>query len=66
MGANTTSDNLPRARILNGDMTSADIVEVLERLEFRNERTGRDDAMCLLRLDSPVRDYLVAALRRKI
>jgi len=47
--------------VLDADMTPADIVAILKRLKFC-------DRHCLIGLDRPVRDYLVAAvtaLRRK-
>ena len=67
MGANTTSgyQQRPKIRNLTGDMSRSDLVEVLERLQFRDRYTGRGDTTCLLRLDSPVRDYILRALRRE-
>ena len=41
--------------ILAADMTPADIVAILKRLKFY-------DRHCLIGLDRPVRDYLVAML----
>ena len=40
--------------VLDADMTPADIVAILKRLKFY-------DRHCLIGLDRPVRDYLVAA-----
>jgi hypothetical protein len=46
--------------VLDGDLTRSDLVTVLRQLKF-------DEHYCLIGLDRPVRDYLVAALdaRRK-
>jgi hypothetical protein len=43
--------------ILDQDMTPGDIIAALERLKFNG-------GLCILKLDSAVRDYLVDALRR--
>ena len=42
--------------LLDADMTPADIVAILKRLKFY-------DRHCLIGLDRPVRDYLIAVLR---
>jgi hypothetical protein len=50
-----------KREMLDADMRPSDLVDVLRRLKF-------DEPYCLIGLDRPVRDYLVAALtdtRRK-
>ena len=48
-----------RTEIIDGDMTPADILGVLEELKFDYPSTLR-----AVRLDRDIRDYIVAALRR--
>jgi hypothetical protein len=55
-----TADYLNRPEILDCDMRTADVIEILERLKF--ERTS----LRTVKMDSAVRDFLVAALRRRI
>jgi hypothetical protein len=45
---------------LDGDMSKSDLAYVLETLRF----TRSKDNTCLIRLDAPVRDYLLALLWR--
>jgi hypothetical protein len=48
---------------LDGDMTPADIVEILETLNFRRAPWQREQPCRLVSIDVEVRNYLVGALR---
>jgi hypothetical protein len=50
----------PKSATINQDMTRGDIVDALERLKFKDT-----PATLVVRMDGPVRDLLVSALRRK-
>ena len=56
-----TANFKPSPDVLDQTMTRNDIVEILERLKF-----GDADEFRTIRLDGPVRDFIVMALRRKI
>ena len=47
--------------VLDADMTPGDIVETLEQIKFYAA-----DQFRTVKIDEPVRDFIVAALRRKI
>jgi hypothetical protein len=51
--------NVLEPPIVDQDMTAADITYTLQHLHFRQNGLGA------LKIDKGVRDYLVAALRRK-
>jgi hypothetical protein len=51
----------PLPDVMDQSTTRADLVEVLEDLKF-----DADDQLRTIKIDSPVRDFIVAALRRKI
>jgi hypothetical protein len=55
--ATATARNEPE--VLDQDMTAGDIVAALERLKFQN-------GFRLVKMDGPVRDFLLSALRRKV
>jgi hypothetical protein len=54
-----TAQFKPLPDVLDQNMTRADLVEVLEGLNF-----GDADQFRTIKIDGQVRDYLVAALRR--
>jgi hypothetical protein len=56
----TARDRSSSFDVLDADMTPADIVETLEQMKFRVA-----DQFRTVRLDEQVRDFIVAALRRK-
>jgi hypothetical protein len=45
---------------LDGSMTANDLIFVLQQLTFAN-----DDAVRAVKIDRPVRDYLISTLRRR-
>ena len=50
----------PSFDVLDADMKPADVIEVLESLKFRDA-----DQFRTLKIDGPIRDFLVMALRGK-
>jgi hypothetical protein len=50
----------PEPAILDADMTRADIIDVLEMIQF--PKKGRP---ALIEIDAGVRDYLIDALRHR-
>jgi hypothetical protein len=52
------SDPRPPDDVVDGDMTAADLIFVLEHLPFRG-------TLVPLRLDKHARDYIIDALRRR-